>query len=96
MYPSSSSFNVICTSVGVGNYFDYGTTYSYKGSRDNGCWSAREASGTIFDLASNKSADNHINRMARYDESHWYWSTDEHWGFEEYITGKIAYAIVRA
>lgn len=94
--PSTSSFNVICTSVGVGNYFDYGTTYSYKGSRESDCWSAREASGTIFDLASNKSADNHINRMARYDESHWYWSTDEHWAFEEYITGKIAFAIIRA
>ena len=93
--PSSSNFNVICTSHGVGGYFGYGKTYSYKGSRERGCWSAKEASGTIYNLSTNSSADNHINRMARYDESHWYWTTDEHFAFEEYITGRIAYVLIR-
>ena len=94
--PSTSSFKVICTSIGVGEYFTYGKTYSYKGYKESGSWSAKEASGTIYDLSQNKSSDNHINRMARYDESHWYWVTDEHWAFEEYLTGKIAYALIRA
>lgn len=94
--PSTNDFNVICTSYGVGDYFSYGTTYKYKGSKEGGCWSAKEASGTVYSLASNSQVAGFIDIMARYDESHWYWSTDEHWAFEYFLTGRIALAIVRS
>ena len=93
---STTNFNVICTSKGVGRYFSYERTYAYRGKEEANCWSGREASGTLFNLSTATSSANHINRMARYDESHWYWSTDEHWAFEEYRTGKVAFAIIRA
>ena len=93
---SSSSFKVICTSIGVGDYFTYGDTYTYRGYKESNCWSGREASGSIYNLETGGTYADHIDRMARYDESHWYWSTDEHWGFEEFIIGRICIAIYRA
>ena len=92
---SSTNFNVVCTSIGVGNYFGYGRVYGYRSEREKDCWSGKEASGTLFNLRTATPGANHIDRMARYDESHWYWSTDEHWAFEEYLTGKQAYAIIK-
>ncbi len=92
---SSTNFIVICTSYGVGNYFDYGVSYAYRGKKEASCWSGREASGTIYDLNSRTVVSNVIDRLANYDEAHWYWSTDEHWGFEEFLIGRTSLAILK-
>lgn len=92
---SNSNVNLLCTSYGVGDYFEYGTRYKYKGSREGNCWSAREATGNIYNLNSNTQIDSIIDILGQYDESHWYWSTDEHWGFELYMTGRTALVFIR-
>ena len=92
---SSSGFNLVCVDKGHGKYFKVGNVYSYKGSKEKKCWSGKEASGTLFSLIGNRDLADHINRMARYDESHWYWPNDEHWAFEEWNGGRIALAIYR-
>ncbi len=61
--------------------------------RSEDCWSGMEASGTIYNLDTRTETDQHLLRLARYEESHWYWFYDEHWTFEERYSseGRTAY-----
>jgi len=92
---TSESFKVCCTSKGCGDYFDIGSTYDYKNKHDSGCWSGVEAKGTIIDFESLTTVTTVINRLARYDEAHWYWSTDEHHAFEMYGYGFYGIVFVK-
>jgi hypothetical protein len=78
--------NYVCTSNGWGDYFKVGSVYQYK-SKDAEYWSGMEARGTIFTFKNMTSYGNVIARYARYDESHWYWRTDEHHAFQMYSDG---------
>ena len=92
---TSESFKVCCTSTGCGDYFFIGSTYDYKNKHDSGCWSGVEAKGTIIDFESLTTVTTVINRLARYDEAHWYWSTDEHHAFEMYGYGFYGIVFVK-
>ncbi len=95
---SSENFAAECIGHGMGSYFDVGKTYGYKSARESGCWSAREATGTVYNLEAHSATDESIQRMARYDEGHWYWFKDEHWAFEQYrgtFSGRMAFMIYK-
>ena len=92
---TSESFGTCCTSNGSGNYYFVDGYYAYKGSKESDCWSGTEAKGTIIDFESLSTTTTVINRLARYDESHWYWSTDEHHAFEMYRYGFYGVVFVR-
>ncbi len=91
---SSTDFNVVATDFwNGGSYFTINNEYKYRGSHSEDCWSGMEASGTIYNLDTHAETDQHLLRLARYEESHWYWFYDEHWTFEERYSseGRTAY-----
>ncbi len=74
---------------GSGDYFALGREYSYGEIHGGKRWSGRGATGAIYNLDSRSVTDNAIERYARYDQTHWYWSTDEHWSCESKFGNEV-------
>ncbi len=79
---TSTNFLTQCVGEGSGDYFAVGREYNYGEIHGGKWWSGREATGAIYNLDFRSVTDNAIERYARYDQIHWYWSTDEHWSYE--------------
>ncbi|MCR5079050.1 MAG: hypothetical protein K6B65_03915 [Bacilli bacterium] len=86
---SSTSFLTRCVAHGSGDYFAVDRNYEYGTIHGSKWWSGREATGGVYNLDSRTITDNAIERFARYDQSHWYWSTDEHWSYESVFNDKV-------
>ena len=90
----SDSFKLRCTCCGNndGYYFNLGQEYKYRYS-DFNCeseyWSGKMAYGDIISSETGAlDKENLVSAYARYSESHWYWSDDEHWGFNNDVFGE--------
>lgn len=98
---NNDSFKMTCTACGNtdGYYFRVGQSFNYRYTDSNAeaeYWSGKIAYGDIVDgetgvLDSNKK----VSAYAKYSESHWYWSDDEHWGFVDDIFGNFLYILTK-
>ena len=93
----SLKFTCVCYGNEDGYYFVIRHEYSYRYKDSNvepDYWSGKIAYGDIVygedgSLDENKT----ISAYAKYSESHWYWTDDEHWGFIDDIFGNFFYIL---
>ena len=93
---SESNFKMVVSAKGDGSYANYSDTYTYGQATKSGLsgdkdyWSGAEMSGKLIYLNTMAECSKYIDRYARYDESHCYWTHDEHWAFDVFSGGRVA------
>ncbi len=80
-----------------GYYFNVGHEYNYRYSDSNASskyWSGKLAYGDIVTCETGElSSDKVVSAYAKYQESHFYWVDDEHWGFNNDVFGEYFFIL---
>ena len=80
-----------------GYYFNRGQEYKYRYTDSNveaKYWSGKLAYGDIVSCETGElDSSKVVSAYARYSESHWYWSDDEHWSFVNDVFGETFFIL---